>query len=198
MCDSIVVVGPQGVWLAKNSDREPGEAQSVEQHPSSFAPASRHARRRCTHVSVEDEGPRRAVVISRPAWMWGAEMGVNERGLAIANEAVFTRMPVAEQGLTGMDLLRLALERADTAREGVEVITAMLRRHPQGGRMGHRNHGVRYHSSFLLADGREAWLLETAGWLWAARRIEGCFTSSNVLTIGRWSDGMTPEPSRVS
>lgn len=193
MCDSIVLVSPQGVWLAKNSDREPGEAQSVEHHAASFAPASRHARRRCTHVSVADEGPRRAVVISRPAWMWGAEMGVNERGLAIANEAVFTRVPVAEQGLTGMDLLRLALERADTAREGVEVITGLLRRHPQGGRMGHRAAGFRYHSSFLLADGREAWLLETAGWLWAARRVEGLRTSSNVLTIGRDHELVHPE-----
>ena len=193
MCDSIVIVSPHGVWLAKNSDREPGEAQSVEWHPPSFAPASRHARRRCTHVSLDDEGPRRALVISRPAWMWGAEMGVNERGLAITNEAVFTRVPVAEQGLTGMDLLRLALERADTAREGVDVITSLLRRHPQGGRMGHRAVGFRYHSSFLLADGREAWLLETAGWLWAARRIEGLHTSSNVLTIGHDHDLVHPE-----
>lgn len=193
MCDSIVMVGPQGVWLAKNSDREPGEAQSVEQYPSSFAPASRHARRRCTHVSVADEGSRRAVVISRPAWMWGAEMGINERGLAIANEAVFTRMPVAEQGLTGMDLLRLALERADTAREGVDVITELLRHHPQGGRMGHRARVFRYHSSFLLADGREAWLLETAGWLWAARRIQGVYSSSNVLAIGRDHELLHPE-----
>jgi hypothetical protein len=92
-----------------------------------------------------------------------------------------------------MDLLRLALERADTAREGVEVITGLLRRHPQGGRMGHRARGFRYHSSFLLADGQEAWLLETAGWLWAARRIEGLYTSSNVLGIGRDHELVHPE-----
>jgi secernin len=193
VCDSIVSVSPQGVWLAKNSDREPGEAQSVEWHAARFAPASRHARRRCTHVEVDDVGPRHALVISRPAWMWGAEMGINERGLAIANEAVFTRMPVAEQGLTGMDLLRLALERANTARAGVEVITGLLRRHPQGGGMGHRARGFRYHSSFLLADGHEAWLLETAGWLWAARRLAGLYSSSNVLGLGREHDLVHPE-----
>lgn len=193
MCDTIALVTPEGVWLAKNSDREPGEAQSVEWHPPRFAPASRHAWRRCTHVAVHDEGSARALVIARPAWMWGAEMGVNERGLVVTNEAVLTRVPVAAQGLTGMDLLRLALERADTAREGLEVITGLLRRHPQGGRMGHRAGGFRYHSSFLLADGDEAWLLETAGWLWAARRVRGVVASSNVLSIGRDHDLVHPE-----
>ncbi|MCB9718973.1 MAG: peptidase family C69, partial [Myxococcales bacterium] len=99
MCDSIVVVAGGETWLAKNSDREPGEAQAVSWVPGAPAPSSRHARRRCTHVSVADRGRRRAVVLSRPSWMWGAEMGVNESGLAVANEAVFTRMPVAQQGL---------------------------------------------------------------------------------------------------
>jgi len=193
MCDSVVIRSAGSVWLAKNSDREPGEAQSVEWHPAAPAPSSRHARRRCTHVEVDERGPRHALVISRPAWMWGAEMGVNERGLAVANEAVFTRMPVAERGLTGMDLLRLTLERAGTVAEGLEVITGLLRRYPQGGRMGHRDRRFAYHSTFLLADGNEAWVLETAGWLWAARRIEGCYGSSNVLAIGRDHDRVHPD-----
>lgn len=196
MCDSIVVRSPQGAWLAKNSDREPGEAQAVEWHPAAPAPDSRHARRRCTHVAVDDHGPRRAMIIARPVWMWGAEMGVNERGLAIANEAVATRMPMAPLGLTGMDLLRLALERADTAAQGVEVITELLRRYPQGGPMGHRNRRFRYHSIFVLVDGDEAWLLETAGWLWAARRIDRIHAASNVLSIGTDHDRLHPEAAR--
>lgn len=188
MCDTIIAAFPgQPVWLAKNSDREPSEAQAVELHPAGRdAPGPRQ----CTHVAVTGGGPRHAVVLSRPAWMWGAEMGINEHGVAIANEAVFTREPVADTGLTGMDLLRLALERADTAEGALEVITALLEAHPQGGRMGHRDRRFRYHSSFCIADRSEAWVLETAGRFWAAQRVRGLRTVSNGLTIGGEPDRM--------
>lgn len=50
------------------------------------------------------------VVLSKPAWMWGAEMGVNECGVAIGNEAVWNRLSDSDfdsvKRLLGMDLLR--------------------------------------------------------------------------------------------
>ncbi len=176
MCDTVVTVGPTGVWLAKNSDREPGEAQVVER----VARQRRGGRVRCTHVEIDDVEETFGVILSRPFWMWGAEMGVNERGVAIGNEAVFTTEKLDAVGLTGMDLLRLALERATSAREAVDVMTALLRAHGQGGRMGYRHEGFSYSSSFLVADGAEAWVLETAGRRFAAERVAPPSTTASA------------------
>ena len=115
MCDTLVVTSPaagDGVTLfAKNSDREPNEA-----HCLLLAPAADHAagnRLRCTYIEIEQVPHTYAVALAKPFWIWGAEMGVNEHGVAIGNEAVFTKEPYAKAGgLLGMDLLRLGLERA--------------------------------------------------------------------------------------
>ena len=82
MCDSVVVVPDAGpVWLAKNSDREPSEAQAVEHHLA--ASHGSGARLRCTHVEIDQVARTHAITISRPAWMWGCEMGINARGHAL-------------------------------------------------------------------------------------------------------------------
>jgi dipeptidase len=169
MCDSFVVLpghtADGSLLFGKNSDREPNEAQALEYHPPREHAGG--ARLRCTHVSIDEVRRTNGVLLSRPHWTWGAEMGVNEHGLVVGNQAVFTRLPRSpEPGLIGMDLVRLALERAPSAREGLRVITELLARHGQGG-----DHGGRlvYHNSFLLTD-PEAWVLETAGPLWAAQR----------------------------
>ena len=65
----------------------------------------------------------------------------------------------------------LALERAATAREGCDVITGLLVAHGQGGPCSDTDAGLIYHNSFLLVDRAEAWVLETAGHLWAARKV---------------------------
>ncbi|QDG52678.1 peptidase U34 [Persicimonas caeni] len=195
MCDTIVATPPAtadgAVFLGKNSDREPGEAQFVEHVPGQdHLPG---ATLRCTWVEVPQARRTHAVLLSRPFWMWGAEMGVNEHGVAIGNEAVFTRLRVPEVGLTGMDLVRLALERAHTAEEALEVICAHLERFGGGGRAGYRHAKFRYDNAFAIADAHEAWVLETAGQHWVAKRVRGVYTLSNALTVGehydRISDG---------
>lgn len=53
----------------------------------------------------------KAVILSKPNWMWGAEMGANECGVAIGNEAIWTNDNDGDSDphvkrLLGMDLVR--------------------------------------------------------------------------------------------
>lgn len=196
-CDCFVSVPPASaipaVIFAKNSDRPRDEVQEVV-----FVPAGTHAPGsllQCTYIEVEQVSKTHAVVLSRPAWLWGAEMGANEHGVCIGNEAVWTKEPVGEgEALLGMDLLRLALERSTSAREAWQVITGLLERYGQGGSCREDPTPFCYHNTFLLADRTEAWVLETAGRLWAAQRIqEGARNLSNQLSIGTDISAEHPE-----
>ena len=190
MCDTVVYRGPQGTWLAKNSDREPDEYQCIEAHPrSSTTPEEQRA----TYLKVAVPSPRHSIIIGRPYWMWGAEMGANEHGVAIGNEAVFTRLVDRNtKALLGMDLVRLALEHAVDADSALETITHYLETYGQGGPAGYHDKRFSYDNSFLIADPASAWILETAGRFWAAKKVNKFGAISNDLTIASDFDRSSP------
>jgi dipeptidase len=195
MCDTFLALAPVtedgAVIFGKNSDREPNEAQVLEYQPARLFSAAETVQ--CTYRTIPQVKETYAVILCRPFWMWGAEMGANEKGVVIGNEAVFTRMPVDKSGgLTGMDLLRLALERSATAPQALETITGLLSDHGQGGICGYEDKRFAYHNSFIIADPREGWVLETAGPLWAAIKIKSFYSISNALTIGEEFDESHP------
>lgn len=161
MCDTAVLVTEAGVFFAKNSDRDPNEAQLLDWQPGREHPVG--ARLRCTAWSVPQARRTHAVLLSRPYWSWGAEIAANQHGVIVGNEAVFTRTRVPRQGLSGMDLVRLAVERGESAAEAVAVLRALVKEHPQGGRCGHEDPAFRYFSSFIVADRRTAFVVETCG-----------------------------------
>jgi secernin len=112
-------------------------------------------------------------------------MGYNEMGLIIGNEAEWSRMDEEiEDGLLGMDLLRLGLERAATAREAIEVITSLLKQYGQKASASMLRTRY-YENSFILADRSECWVLETAGREWVAREIKDMQGVSNCYSIGK-------------
>ena len=182
MCDTLVSITDRGVLFAKNSDRDANEPQVLRWFRDADHPAGSAVR--CTWIEIPQVPHTHAVVLSQPWWMWGAEIGANEHGLVIGNEAVYTNQPYGEHALLGMDLLRLALERAATAAEAVNVIVELLERHGQGGPCSFERPGATYHNSYLIADPDGAVVLETAGSHWASEVVTGRGRSiSNGLTI---------------
>lgn len=102
---------------------------------------------------------------------------------------------------------RLALERGSSAREALEVITALLERYGQGGSCKEEPVPFIYHNTFLLADRTEAWVLETAGQYWAAQQIRGervlvvlggrgalCVSLSLIATARPWQRAAGTSP----
>lgn len=184
MCDTLVAITDDGPVFAKNSDRDVNEPQVLRWYDAADHPAG--AEVTTTWSRVPQAPHTHAVLLSQPWWMWGAEIGANEHGVVIGNEAVFTRRTGrgAEGELLGMDLLRLALERATTAADAVELIVTLLERHGQGGSCSHEHPRFRYDNSYLIADRNGAVVLETAGRHWATEQVTGSGRSiSNGLTI---------------
>lgn len=184
-CDTAValadVTDDGSVLLAKNSDRASPEAQRLIGVPACDYDAA--AAVQCQYICIPQVAHTAALIGSQPYWLWGFEHGVNEHGVAIGNEAIFTRETPQETGLLGMDLLRLGLERGATARDALDTITALLERFGQGGSAAH--HDISYYdNAFLIADPREVWVLETSGRRWVARRLtRGTYAISNQPTI---------------
>ncbi|CAG9131460.1 unnamed protein product [Plutella xylostella] len=189
-CDTFVVLPPLTkngtVIFGKNADRPQNEVQEVVYIKGGVGDSTV----KCTYITI-NESPTslNSVILSKPAWMWGAEMGANDKGVVIGNEAVWTNNnegdgDARQRRLLGMDLLRLGLERGNTAEEALYVITTLLEKYGQGGSCSELDDSLFYHNSFLIADPTCAWVLETSGKIWAAEKIESGYRNiSNGLTI---------------
>lgn len=179
------------VIFGKNSDRPPFESQTlVYNERKDWQPGSNL---KVEYVLIPQVEETYATLGVSPYWCWGYEMGVNEHGVVIGNEALYTRR-LKEikrrnelRGLTGMDLVRLGLERAKSTFEAVEVITGLIREYGQWGSAiptKNDNEGS-YDNSFLIADSGGAWVVEAYGKEWVAKRIARSFASiSNAPVIG--------------
>ncbi|XP_037365672.1 secernin-1 isoform X2 [Talpa occidentalis] len=182
------------VVFGKNSARPRDEVQEVVYF--SAADHEPESKVECTYISIDQVPRTHAIVISRPAWLWGAEMGANEHGVCIANEAINAKEPATEtEALLGMDLVRLGLERGTTAKEALDVIVALLEEHGQGGNYYEdANSCHSFQSAYLIVDREEAWVLETIGKYWAAEQItEGVRCICNQLSLTTKINAEHPE-----
>lgn len=206
MCDTWVVlpsVTESGhLIFAKNSDRPIFDSQPLMRYPRQRWKSDDDLR--LEYVTIPQAETTWATLGSSPYWCWGYEEGINEHGVVIGNEAIFTktfRQSIERQrqgkesapGLLGMDLIRLGLERGQSAAQAVDVMGALVEQYGQfgSGVPGQSHEAGGYDNSFIIADPDEAWVLEAVGQRWAARRvIEACTSISNQPTIrGTWDAG---------
>ena len=189
-CDTMVALpgstaAGQTVF-AKNSDRPGDECQPLVMRQAATHPYGSVAE--CQFVDVEQAPVTYRHVGSRPWWCYGYEHGFNEHQVVIGNESLPSLLGHgADARLIGMEVLRLALERARTAGEAVEAITGLVSRYGQG--KFDNNEGVRtYDNIYLVADPSEAYVVEAVCHEWAVKRVNGFGSISNVGTLGNDAD----------
>lgn len=97
--------------------------------------------------------------------------GLNEHGVAVrdiwspSRSELVAMTPTDQSGPNYSDLARIVLERARSARDGVDLMAKLIAQH------GHTTYGGNSH---IIADSREAWVvIQFAGGqgLWAAERL---------------------------
>ena len=193
-CDTMVALpdatrGRHTVF-SKNSDRPAEECQPLEQRKRAFHRNGGSVG--CQYVDVPQVRSTFAHVGSRPYWGWGYEHGFNEHQVVIGNEALPSKLPAAkEPRLFGMELVRLGIERGRTAAHAVDVMTSLISKYGQG-----KFEGVEvgsYDNSFIVADPREAYVVETAGREWAVKRVESTVGISNVYSLSTDWDRVSPD-----
>ncbi|MGI6423587.1 MAG: hypothetical protein ACOX0X_03175 [Candidatus Dojkabacteria bacterium] len=178
MCDTLWKKQNQYSIFLKNSDRAVNEPNLTIFYPA--GPSRNQVE--CTYISIPDPKEHYAVLLVKPSWIWGAEMGINEYGVSIGNEAVFTKSKTKKTPtLIGMDFLRLALERSKTAKQATEEIIGLLQQYGQGGNCGFDN-TIYYDNSYLITDRNEAYILETAGKEYSLNQVKDCANISNRLS----------------
>ena len=190
------------VILGKNSDRPMFDCQPLVRYERRIWPAG--SQLQLEHVQIPQVAETYTTLGSSPYWCWGYEEGINEFSVAIGNEAIHTKPyqragqswsggEAVQFGLLGMDLIRLGLERGRTAAEATTVIGELVEEYGQfGSGAPTRSHAEGgYDGSFLIVDPHEAWILETAGRRWVARRVDqGTASISNQpSTREHWDRG---------
>ncbi len=179
-CDMVVALPgttPDGQTLfGHNGSRPSDEGQALHRQP-----AQAHA-----HGEAQAFGPltlahvrqTHAVVGWQATGRWGYRHGVNEHRVVAGCSPIRTRLRQEGAGLTGPDLVRLALERAASARQARDVLLDLVTRHGQSAGAGEEADG-----SFLVADCREAFVLETAGNHWAEQEVHAVRAVSDVCHL---------------
>jgi secernin len=167
--------------FAKNSDRPATECQPLILRERETYPSE--AQKTLQFVTIPEARTTWRHVGSRPWWCEGYEHGFNEHQVVIGNQGLRSKNPeFTDPKLIGMEILRLGLERGQTAAEAVDAMTSAISEFGQG--KFANEEGVRtYDNGYIVADPNEAYVIETAGHEWAVQKVDGAHSISNVYSV---------------
>src|SRR5262245_35839397 len=133
-CDTVVALGRATVdghtLLAHSSARPSREGQTLSRTLGRAYPLGEIVQTQ--FLKLPQARQTYTVLGHQPAGMWGYTHGVNDQGMAIGYAVLRSKLNGPQPGLTGTDLVRLALERSPTARQAVDLLTELIERHGQG------------------------------------------------------------------
>ena len=173
MAHGSALAAGKGSIIAKNRDLGPNTLSEVAMHQAAHHPEDKVYK--AAYIDIPDAGYTYKFVGSRSAGRWGYGMGVNEHQVLVADNDAPTRDQLAyTKGLHDNDYVRLILERAKTAREGVQILTSITEKYGQAWNC----------IMFEIADPQELWVVEVTGYRWVAKKIENTVAArSNQLQI---------------
>jgi len=184
MCDTIVALKnstvTKSVLLAKSADTEVNEAEQIVKYPRKQYNEGTAAR--ITHRKIPQAKITYETILGRSFWAWGSELGANELGISVGNEAAFSNQTNQNDGVCCLDLCRIAAERSTSAKNAAEILGQLVEEFGQGGNtqmMGN----FAFDSGLLVADSSEAYVINCAGKQWAAKKVDDVFAMSNRYQI---------------
>ncbi|ETN61800.1 hypothetical protein AND_006532 [Anopheles darlingi] len=136
-----------------------------------------------------------AAILNKPAGSWGAESGSNEKavtvGLSYCGDA-----PAEDGKVSSLDLVRLGLERGDSATGTIDALVQLVEKHGSQDRNALK-------AAFVICDPAAVWLLNVAGQFWAAKQVQdtSIALAATGFTIGtafdRSSEGLADKAKEV-
>lgn len=149
----------KGSIIVKNRDLGTNTLSEIGLHQAAELP--KNAVYKAAYIDIPNITRTYKFIGSRTAGRWGYGMGINENQVSVADNDAPSRDKMDwKASLHDNDVVRLILERAKTAREGVEIATKLVEKYGQAW------NGI----MFEIGDPNEIWVVEVTGRRWAAKR----------------------------
>jgi len=168
-----VLAAGAGSIISKNRDLGPNTISEVAKEDG-----REHASTeiyKAAYIDIPQASRTYSFIGSRSAGRWGYGMGINEFQVIVSDNDAPARDEMAfTNGLHDNDYVRLILERARTAREGVDILTKLTEKYGQA-----------WNAIMCeIGDPQELWVVEITGTRWVARRYQDTYTArSNQFQI---------------